>query len=888
MVDNKHRVNCIKDNEGSVMITVIVTFLFISILVAIIMSTTLMNLRMKAVERNSKDEFYYVEKSLNDIYSGVGKECAMRLGEVYSETLGASYNYMDESLAYEKFCYEYVKDLVQAFYGTAGNVDLKDKLNGYLTDKAKAKALVNNAGNVKVQFIKEGGDATPIDTPNSGEYKEYRKIILKDIYVSSVDTSNYKSSITTDIVIQIPEISFFKINENELDYALVGCKGIVFNGIDDDVRGNVFGGVDKRKQIEQGGIMIDNPAYLTGGIQVNKTGATQPDISLVSNYVVSAGDVTVNDAILKIENGHSTNDNEVWLENVVVGRKDSSDNTATVVINGDTYALNDLQIEGKDKKVSLKGNYYGYGDGGNSSLSPKESQFKPISSTDEYYDTDARSKSSSIIVNATESELDLSGLKNLIILGQAYIDHGSKFDSADSENTPKIGNASEAKLSNDETGMSGTIKASQELLLVPEQFLTTSNPMRLENLSDNFSVDTAALNQWILDNFGGRVKLNSAPTRTVKFQKNSKVYAYCYLAFDDTNEGDADKYRSEYIKAILNCDIRGKSSDTEPTLQSLKKRAVAAAESQNSEIITDGISNVYAKNAGIISFVYGFETDEHGNIKVDAENNKIKERFTPFRENNIKIVNNESDVAGYAGSVGSLSGKYKDLCTYLDYNAKFSRGVQASDYADDDYPFGRLWWRRGIEADTSGETKKEDFAGCRVIIQGNNTLELGKYLSEYPMDESLKDGDYSKLIVISTGDVIIDKDLKMEGFIFSKGKVIVNDSVTTLDIKSDLAVVQKRISAEVADVKSNMPIDADDNDINDAYKIGYLIRYLLKTEFDNNTHKLIKHCEDTNVIGNRRYNISTKETSDSSTVINSDYTSFIRFDRWRKTGAGGQ
>lgn len=877
MVDNKHRDNCIKNNEGSVMITVIVTFLFISILVAIIMSTTLMNLRMKAVERNSKDEFYYVEKSLNDIYSGVGKECAQRLGEVYSKTLGGSYNYMDESLAYEKFCNEYVKDLVQAFYGTAGNVDLKAKLNGYLTDKAKTRALVNNASNIRVQFIKEGGDATPIDTPNSGEYTEYRKIILKDIYVSSVDTSNYKSSITTDIVIQIPEISFFKINENELDYALAGCKGLVFNG-NANVTGNIYGGVNKDSA---------SADYYKGGVQIYKTGATRPSVSLVSNYAVSAGDVTVNDGVLKIENGHSTNDNEVWLENVVVGRKDFNDNTATVEINGDTYALNDLQIEGKDKKVSLKGNYYGYGDGGNSSLSPKESQFKPVSATDEYYDTDARSKSSSIIVNATESELDLSGLKNLIILGQAYIDHGSKFDSANSENTPQIVNASEAKLSKDETGMSGTIKASQELLLVPEQFLTTSNPMRLENLSDNFSVDTTALEQWILENFGGSVKLKSIPTRTVKFQKNSKVYAYCYLAFDDTNEGDAEKYRSEYIKAILNCDIRGKSSDTEPTLQSLKKRAIAAAESQNSEIITDGISNVYAKNAGIISFVYGFETDEHGNIKVDADNNKIKERFTPFRENNIKIVNNESDVAGYASSVGSLSGKYKDLCTYLDYNAQFSRGVQLSDYEDDDYPFGRLWWRRGIEADTGGGTIKEDFADCRVIIQGNNTLNLGTYLSSNPMGASLKDGDYSKLIVISTGDVIIDSDLKMEGFIFSKGKVIVNDGVT-LDVKSDLAVVQKRISAEVADIKANMPVNPDDNAINNTYKQGYITRYLLKTEFDDVSHKLIKHCEDTNVIGNRRYNISTQEASSSSTVINSDYTSFIRFDRWRKTGAGGQ
>lgn len=887
MIYRNKKANFIKDDNGSVMLTVLIAFLLISVLIAMILSQTMMNYRMKALDRHAKDEFYYVEKSLNDVYSGVGKECAKSLGNIYSETLAKSYNYTDEALAYNKFCEEYVKDLVGLFYGTG----LKTTLNGYLTDNSKTKAVVNNTGDIKMLFYKKDS-ATPVETPNAGDYGKYNKIVIKDIYVSSVDTSTYKSSITTDIVITVPEISFFKVNENELDYALVGCKGLVFNG-NAEITGNVYGGVEKD---------TSSSDYYTGGIQVNKCGTTDHEVSFTSNYVVSAGDVNVNDGVLRIKNGHSTNDNEIWLENIVLGRKkDTDDSEATLLLNGDTYALNDLQVEGKNKNVTLQGNYYGYGDGKATSLNPKESYFKPASAeATNYYDTDARSKSSSIIVNSSDSVIDLSGLQNLILLGQAYIDHGSKYDAAD-VNSPQVANSSEAKLSMDETGMSGTIKASQEILLAPEEYLDKSNPMHMNSTTDKFTPDTTKLHQWVSDNFGSSVKLDSAnPTRTVKIQKNGKVYAYCYLQFDNTNEGDREKYRSAYITKILNCDINSKSSDTEPTLQTLKKRIVAAAESQNSEILTEvkneegvttTIPNVYSKNSGILSFAYDFEKNDDGTYKHDGNGNRIKEPVSPFRENDIKIVNNESDIAGYVGAIGSLSGKYKDLCTFLDYNAQFSRGVDTTDYNNKDYPFGRLWWKTGIDADTVGGTKVRDLAGCRVIIQGSNTLNLGSYLAANPMDSSLTEDGYYKLVVISTGDVVIDSDIKMKGFIFSNGKVIVNEN-KKLEIKSDLSVVQKRISEEVSSVRQSIPQGLSESDsefktiIDSKYVDGYLIRYLLKSSFDSG-HQLVKYYQmnKNDIIGNRRYNVTTNSSSASNMIVNSDYTSFVQFENWRKTGA---
>jgi len=866
----KCKSNFIQENKGAVTLTVIVAFMFLSILVVTILSLVVMNFRMKTMDRQAKDEFYYVEKSLNDIYAGVGKECAKELGTVYSSTLSSSYEFTDDTMAYEEFHVKYVKRLVELFYTQGSSrVNLKDKLNKYLTADAKSSATVNNKVDasdentyIKIVFVKK--DGTEDNTPNSANYKDYSEIIFKDIYVSSVDSSSYKSSITTDINIKIPEVSLLKINEDELDYALVGCRGLVFNG-SADIKGNVYGGVDKRN--------ASDPSYYTGGISVSKLGATTPEVTLNSNYVISAGDITVNDGTLKITNGYTTNDNEIWTENTIIGSKDeTADKDATVEIGGNTYALNDLQIEGKNKTVTFTGNYYGYGDGENSSLSPKETNTKKQEAGNSYYDDVTRSKSSSIIVNAKDSSINLKGLDNLVILGQAYIDHNSKYVTGN-DNTPQVNNPTDAKLSKDETGMAGTIKASQEILLVPEEFLDLSNPIQITSTTTDFTVKTTELNNWINTNFHGRVKLkNGAPTRTVKFKKGSMNYAYCYFQFDNTNSGDEEKYRSAYIDEILNCNLSDTPSTIEPSLQTLKRRILAAAESQNSQIMTDDSKNVYAKNGGVISFEYEDQSDPN----------------TPFKENNIKFVNGNTDNAGYSGMVENANKKYRNLYTYLDFNSDFKRVVAADDFNNADYPYGRLWWIKGINNDTSGGTVKQDFENYRVIVQGNNTLNLGSYLNNNAMTSNQKVGDFLKLIVISNGDVVIDSDVKIKGFIFSNGKVIVNDG-KKLEIESDLSLVQKIINEELTDIKSNMPEAADNNQINATYKSGYITRYLLRTEFDNNNGKLkaFYNNDSTTVIGNRRYNIYTKQTTDASKLINTDYTSFVRLDNWRKTGAGG-
>ena len=62
-----------KDNKGSTIVMVLVAFFFVSVLVAIIMATVVANFRMRTIDRKTKDEFYYAEKALNDVYAGLGE-----------------------------------------------------------------------------------------------------------------------------------------------------------------------------------------------------------------------------------------------------------------------------------------------------------------------------------------------------------------------------------------------------------------------------------------------------------------------------------------------------------------------------------------------------------------------------------------------------------------------------------------------------------------------------------------------------------------------------------------------------------------------------------------------------------------------------------------------
>ena len=76
-----------KDNKGSSFVLVIVSVALIMILVAILFVMIMMQYRMVALNRQSKDNFYYLEEVLGEIRAGVGNESVNQLKTAYDETV---------------------------------------------------------------------------------------------------------------------------------------------------------------------------------------------------------------------------------------------------------------------------------------------------------------------------------------------------------------------------------------------------------------------------------------------------------------------------------------------------------------------------------------------------------------------------------------------------------------------------------------------------------------------------------------------------------------------------------------------------------------------------------------------------------------------------------
>ena len=849
------KINFIWNNQGSVILTVLISFMFISVLVAIIMPLTVMAYRMKAVERQTKDEFYYVERALNDVYSGIGKECSLELGRAYSNTL-AKYDFTDNTFAYEQFHLIYVKKLVDILYDDSDATitpqkKLVSKMNLYLTSDIRGRAEVNSVNDI-LFYDKDTKSYVDKEHIDASKYNKYSKIKIEQLHVASINR-DFVSSVTTDMVIEIPTIDFFKVNEKELDYALVGCKGIDFQG-NAEINGNVYGGSKASDYV---------------GIQVGSVD-NEPLVTIKADYIISGGDITVNRGELNIGSKYGS-DNEIWFENIIFGNeKYDSSRTAKANIDGNLYALNDLQGEGKGADVTITGNYYGYGDEG-TTLKSKESIFKQ--NDDEEYDDDMRhSQSSSIIVNSSAANLDMSNIRSLVLLGQAYIDHNSKYDAEDSETYKVYG---DTKMKDDGTGESASIKASQELLLVPEEFLDFSNPTEYTGSSIIPNDEKKnKLKNWVNTNFSD-VGLATDPIKDVKLVKNGpKYYAYLYLNFDNQQS------EKNYIDQIINCEINEDDSlQMKPSKQTMKRRILFASLAQGSSI---KIGKYDASAPSDIEKTTRIYTKKGTVLFFDKDTEKLD------------IRGNTTDFAGYDSSAGNMYNKYKYLDTYLDFESDMSKLVNETAHDDDALPFGRLFWMKGIQNDAgTGSTPiKTVLDGVTVIVYGG-----GDELDLNSSDALGTSSSEQNAFIIVDGDVLVSQNTTINGFIICSGKITVKNSAK-LTVNTDLSALQKRISAEIKEIRGNITNNNPSvTDLDNAYEKGYLIRYLLLKyipEYGVTPEKYYDKSEVFSVGANSqinsplRYLIKSKESQESTYNVNSDYTQFITLENWKKTGAGGQ
>ena len=885
-----------KDNKGSVMITVLVAFLFVAVLASIILATVTVNFKMRSIDRRTKDEFYYAEKALNDLYNGIGQECSEIMGETYNDVLSKykksdDSTYMDEEEAYKSF----KKAFVTAFYKDIAQ-NQADKFSAYVvkdttkkgsSDKA-SRAIIKSYGTIKYYNNSSRSESYTISSESDVNIEKVGLIVIEGVKVqSNPDASEnvgYISEINTDIVVEVPRVSFFTTNNRAYDYAILANDGIELesNAII-KANGNVYGGTLPFTEIA-GNAGSYSSASDYGGITLNENSELEINDAA---YVVSGGDITLNGGEFSLNQNNTMLNNQIWFENIEVNEP------SVIKVNGDLFAADDLQINsGADgSTVIIKGSYYGYNDGkqqmtgagGTKKLTTKKAI---ITSLNDYEKASAdydniSSRSSSIVINAKQADVDMSDLKTLLLCGNAFINHMSK-DKIEpgsdiksnrlAETPPKtdylklIINA--GKISDASVPESVALKMTQDIILMPTEFLKDTNPRICESgSSDPFQADAVSIpSDW----FGYSYIDSAKPYTYVKLDADNSamIYAYCYLNFKD------DESKTAYVKAVID----GADTGAQPTAYDIKTEMLDRMEAYKDKLtikVGNASTRLYA-NGAVLNY-------EGNNLTVtDPSSYTDSNAFTSYSANLYK--------------------RYRMLDTYLDsmadvpLSATDTKNIHKQDLEDDadKLPAGRFFWLWGLEnaAGGAGTIKAADATKAQEELKefGSNFVYI-KSSSEVDLASELTGTNPHKAFVIVDGDAKVSSDLTIQGFLVCTGKLTIKDG-KKLNVTYDSTLLNKRIEKELKKLIDNGGFHDETAPGSNTQMKNLLIYYLLNEGRSfyggGSTYKLpAKVDELTNAKMKdhpdyREYKFIEGTTSNSSLDLNTDYINFVYFENWKK------
>lgn len=565
MIRNEERVNqnAYVNDRGSTLITVIVAIAFVTILTSIILGSSVVNVRMKGIDRHTKDDFYYAEKALNDIYAGLGMELSEKAGGAYEEAFekvgevgadveGKPLDYNVAADAEKEFRYNFLL-AAKSFLDGLDSAKLKNYI--YPTDPdARTESVIYIKSTDSVEYQTKNG--THCDGPSDS--KAYR-VVMKGVTVSVKDSNNIISSITTDIVVTVPSVDFLGANADISDYGIIANEGLYIEG-NSTITGNVYAGVHSEIDSDYSEVTDE---YLRdnygGGINI-KNGTA----SFNGNYIVSKGDITlagnnpgisvraVSDEDMKVffadesEEGDEddvidddSNRANLWFTSLrTLSSANISAPTPTpsptpsptptpvkpcIDLNANVFALNDLTLNADNSSVKIEGNYYGYNDKTIKSKMDDDTS-KPFwmkSGRDD-------GESSAIIINGSNVSLDMTDINNFVLMGKAYIDFTSDDDTDEDNTITQVVPTAEGL----------ALKTNQQLYLVPTDFLDGPNPA-LDDNSVGFSITDSDIKNWFglkYLEYGDNIDspdLSKIHTKyTVTLESGEKLY-YDYLNFDD-------------------------------------------------------------------------------------------------------------------------------------------------------------------------------------------------------------------------------------------------------------------------------------------------------------------------------------------------------------------
>ncbi len=464
------------DDHGSSFVLVLVSIALVMILVAAIFVMIFVQYRMLELNRQTKDNFYYLEEVLDELRVGIGNESVVQLKKAYDETVSMVVSYDTDQEKYMSVSSDTASNImntkflnyIKTAYADDSSSDLVNKLLSYVQNvdvNPQNGAYVTN-DDVSIRF---GTDALsykcePIMSNNPVQVIGYT---MKNITVSRVDDKGNNQSITTDITIYPPEEDMDFIGsgidiENIFTYSMVADYGLQVEaaGAKNEVRivGNIYAANDMRDNglyegtVSNVGVSGDASGAFTRRVTpsgTRPTGATDDSkysgifvtgndasLNLQSDIVAVNGSIAVNDGASinlnnRAEDSIQSSQAIVWANNIVTLGTEGG----KISVNAQTSLSDDLELNADKSDVEIAGMYYGY-----NYASEEEYQLgitnddtlsngKTVDRTYHQYGDQVsastgktHTNSSAIIVNGEKSKLNLSKLSEMVINGRSYID----------------------------------------------------------------------------------------------------------------------------------------------------------------------------------------------------------------------------------------------------------------------------------------------------------------------------------------------------------------------------------------------------------------------------------------------------------------------------------
>lgn len=454
---------------------VIATVSFLSVLVAAILVAIALCYRMRAIDLNSRDNFYYLEQAMDEIYAGVGGDTVTYLKEAYEETVEIlvyydastkSYVTMDNTQANELMSKTFMQKLKNDNNYNDKTL-LMDKLSKFISNRYSA----SNPEGIQIKFdnFEYGSEGKSYTIKNlvltrTAAYSTYNA--SKTSKNGIAGSEEFTQTLSTDLVVGDPDL---QVNFNGIsgdmsalyDFACVADRGMVIDGgvsgttrvtglgNDVTIKGAVYAGADFYNKADG---IASKAYYDTSSAKYTSCNGQDTDsmysgiyvdgakLRLATSKLVVPGTIAaMNRAELVVTSvTQSSNDYaEVWADGIVLDGytlKNGGDTLkgSSIDMRAKAFIYDDLELNANSSSFTLNGEYYGY------SFSSKDERIftgNTVSGIKKYLGTSsdgtgvdgqAHYNSSSIILNGENTNLDLSNVDAMYIAGQSYIEVSKK------------------------------------------------------------------------------------------------------------------------------------------------------------------------------------------------------------------------------------------------------------------------------------------------------------------------------------------------------------------------------------------------------------------------------------------------------------------------------